>query len=204
MPAKRPVPKTAAKAKPSPPSPKSAGEVHVALLRGINVGGKNPLPMADLVAVFEAAGCRDVRTYIQSGNVLFRASTATRKGLAQAVTSAIERRLGLAIPVVLRSAQELRTAERTNPYARKAGADEDALHVMFLADAPAKAAVAGLDPRRSPPDEFTVVGRDVFLRCPNGMARTKLTNAYFDSKLATVSTVRNWRTLRKLIELAGA
>jgi len=188
---------------PAKRTPKTAADVHIALLRGINVGGKNPLPMADLVAVFEAASCRDVRTYIQSGNVLFRASATTRKGLAQAVSSAIERRLRLTIPVVLRSAEELRAAERANPFAR-AGADEDALHVMFLADAPTKAAVAGLDPRRSPPDEFTVVGREVFLRCPNGMARSKLTNAYFDSKLATVSTVRNWRTLRKLIELAGA
>jgi uncharacterized protein (DUF1697 family) len=73
---------------------------------------------------------------------------------------------------------------------------------MFLADAPARAAVAGLDSRRSPPDEFAVVGREIYLRLPHGVARTKLTNAWFDSRLATTSTMRNWRTVLKLVELA--
>ena len=75
---------------------------------------------------------------------------------------------------------------------------------MFLADEPEKRAVAKLDAKRSPPDEFAVVGREIYMRLPSGVARTKLTNAYFDAQLATISTVRNWRTVLKLIELANA
>ena len=181
----------------------SAGrsDVHIGLLRGINVGGKNKLPMDELVGLFAEAGCSDVKTYIQSGNVVFRAVPRIVARLAERVSGRIERRLGLRVPVVLRTAQELERVARTNPFLA-AGADPELLHVMFLADEPAKAAVAGLDAKRSPPDEFAVVGREIYLRCPQGMARTKLTNAYFDAKLATISTVRNWRTVTKLIELA--
>jgi len=79
----------------------------------------------------------------------------------------------------------------------------DPLNVYFLADMPDPAAVKSLDPERSPGDTFVVKGREVFLHLPNGMARTKLTNAYFDSKLKTVSTARNWKTVGKLVELMG-
>jgi len=190
----------------SPKKTRSSGpggkaDTHVALLRGINVGGKNKLPMDELVGLFAGAGCSDVKTYIQSGNVVFRATPKIATRLAERVSERIERSLGLRVPVVLRSAQELERVARTNPFLA-AGADPEVLHVMFLADQPAKAAVTGLDPKRSPPDEFAVVGREIYLRCPQGMARTKLTNAYFDAKLATISTVRNWRTVTKLIELA--
>jgi uncharacterized protein (DUF1697 family) len=183
-------------------SPRGARSKYVALMRGINVGGKNMLPMAVLVELFSELGCSDVCTYVQSGNVVFGATEAVAKTLPEAVAKVIERRRKLKVPVVLRSARELERVAAANPYLR-AGVDPIELHVMFLADAPAKAAVAGLDGKRSPPDEFVVAGRDVYLRLPSGMARTKLSNAYFDSRLATVSTVRNWRTVLKLVEMTA-
>ncbi|MFN7134888.1 MAG: DUF1697 domain-containing protein, partial [Myxococcales bacterium] len=88
----------------------------------------------------------------------------------------------------------------TNPFVA-AGAAEDSLHVVFLADAPSPTKLATLDPARSPPDRFEVRGRDIYLHCPNGFARTKLTNAWFDARLGTVSTVRNWKTVQKLLTL---
>ena len=179
-----------------------AGDLYVALLRGINVGGKNRLSMKDLVAIFAEAGCDDVQTYIQSGNVVFRAAEAHASRIPARITTAISGRLGFRAPVVMRTAGELRTIARGNPFLR-AGADPDALHVMFLSDRPPPRKVAALDPKRSPPDEFEVRGREIYLRCPNGVARTKLTNAYFDTKLSTTSTMRNWRTVLKLVELAG-
>ena len=109
---------------------------HVALLRGINVGGKNMLPMATLVELFAAAGCTDVRTYIQSGNVVFAASAKIAARLGVVLTKAIERELGLSVPLVLRSADELAAAAAQNPFVKQ-GVDEDALHLAFLADAPA-------------------------------------------------------------------
>jgi uncharacterized protein (DUF1697 family) len=176
---------------------------NVALLRGVNVGGKNCVPMVKLAQVFVDAGCTDVRTYIQSGNVIFQASQSKLKTLPGLITKRIEENLGCKIPVVLRSAEELGETIRNNPFI-KAGAAEETLHVYFLAGSPDARSVTSLDPARSLPDVFVVRGRDIYLQMPNGMGRTKLTNAYFDSKLATVSTARNWRTVRNLFELMQA
>jgi len=175
---------------------------YVALLRGINVGGKHLLPMRDLVPLFGEAGCSDARAYIQSGNVVFHARPALARRVPALIGKAVEDRFGLRVPVVVRNADELRAVTKGNPFL-KGGADIATLHVAFLADSPSAAAVAALDPDRSPPDRFAVRGREIYLQYPNGAARTKLTNQYFDSRLSTTSTARNWRTVLKLLELAG-
>jgi uncharacterized protein (DUF1697 family) len=174
----------------------------VALLRGINVGGRNLLPMKHLVRLFEAAGCTGVRTYIQSGNVIFGASPAKAEKLPARITAAIAGEFGHQTPVLLRTVQELGETIRNNPFA-PAGAAENWLHVLFLASLPDAGGVAALDADRSPGDAYAVRGRAIYLQCPNGVAKTKLTNAYFDARLATVSTGRNWRTVRTLFDLAG-
>jgi uncharacterized protein (DUF1697 family) len=179
------------------------GNVHVALLRGVNVGGKNKLPMKELAAIFTDAGASDVQTYIQSGNVVLRAGAALARRLPAAVAAAISKRFGFEVPVVMRTAGELREVTRQNPFSR-AGAEVRSLHVAFLASRPDPARAGSLDADRSPPDRFELQGREIYLHCPNGIARTKLTNAYFDSRLATTSTVRNWKTVLKLVELSGA
>jgi uncharacterized protein (DUF1697 family) len=173
--------------------------MHVALLRGINVGGKNPLPMKELVRMFQAAGCENVHTYIQSGNVIFDAPTGNSK-ICDSVSASIEKRFGYRIPVILRTAPELRKVIGGNPFLKSA-VDLKALHVYFLAQAPGARAIASLDPARSAPDAFHVLGQEIYLHLPNGMGRSKLSNAYFDSKLATVSTARNWATVLKLAEM---
>ena len=181
---------------------KSTKSPHIALLRGINVGGKNKLPMASLVPLFVEAGCRQVRTYIQSGNVLFLCSDAVAKKLPDQVSAAIKKSFGLGVPVILRSLAELSHAAQNNPYL-KDQVDPKQLQLMCLADKPSAKQIAALDARRSPPDSFVVQGRDIYLNLPNGAARSKLSNAYFDSKLQTVSTARNWNTVLKLMELAS-
>lgn len=174
----------------------------LAFLRGINVGGKNKLPMKDLADMFINAGCKDVRTFIQSGNVIFDAPSKLVRTLPELVGARIKDQFGYQIPVVLRTAEELQEALAGNPFLKN-GADENTLHLMFLADAPPSPLIQQLDPDRSPPDRFVVRGKDIYLHLPKGVADTKLTNAYFDSKLKTVSTGRNWRTVTKLVELAG-
>ena len=176
---------------------------NVALLRGINVGGKNKLPMADLVAMFREVGCDDVRTYIQSGNVVFSAGPDLVGDIPSLISASIMDQFGYSIPVVTRTASEFEEIVRANPFA-ETGAEANRLHVMFLADLPDRAHVEALDPNRSPSDEFAVLGREVFLHFPNGVARSKLTNAYFDSSLSTTSTSRNWRTVGKLLEMVSA
>jgi uncharacterized protein (DUF1697 family) len=158
------------------------------------------LPMKELAEIFATTGCTDVVTYIQSGNVIFCAEDKVAKGLGDAITKQVEKRFGLKVPVVLRSASELEVVIRGNPFL-KACAAEEMLHVLFLADRPSADLVGGLDAARSAPDEFAVIGRDIYMKLVTGAAKTKLTNAYFDSKLKTVSTMRNWRTVLKLAEM---
>lgn len=177
-------------------------DIHIALLRGINVGGKNKLLMRDLSALFVETGCEDVRTYIQSGNVVFRAGQALAGRVPEIIGEATSERFGFRVPVLTRTRAELAAIVRENPFLR-AGADTEELHVGFLARRPEAAAADALDPDRSLPDEFAVVGREVYFHCHFGLARTKLTTRYFESKLSTTMTVRNWRTVSRLHGMVG-
>jgi uncharacterized protein (DUF1697 family) len=175
-------------------------EVCVALLRGINVGGRHLVPMKDLVRIFEAAGATDVRTYVQSGNVVVRTPPALAARLAEDVARAVEARFGFAVPVIVRTAQDLARVAAGNPFL-KAGAAPETLHVAFLADAPGKERAAALAARCVPPEDLRVRGREVYLHLPNGVGRTKLTSPVLDGTLGTISTLRNWRTVLALVEM---
>lgn len=177
-----------------------AASTYIALLRGINVGGKNKLPMKDLASLFTHAGCNDVRTYIQSGNVIFHAPSRVAQQLPVQIAQQIEKRFGFKIPVVLRTTEQLASVIHNNPFL-PAGVPQEQLHVYFLADLPQASHIAQLDPNRSTPDVYLLRGQEIYLQLPNGMARTKLTNAYFDAKLSTICTARNWNTVLKLYEL---
>ena len=176
---------------------------HVALLRGINVGGKNRLRMTDLKSLFLRAGCVGVRTYIQSGNVVFRTAESQVEQVLKYVRAELVRRLGSEIPIVLRTGDDLASVVTGNPFSA-ATVDSRSLHVGFLPRIPSGCRVSNLEQYRSPPDEFAVRNREIYLHLPNGVARTKLTNAYFDRDLGLPSTFRNWRTVRKLAELSGS
>ena len=155
--------------------------------------------MADLKDLFTSAGCAAVRTYIQSGNAVFEATHDLAEAVPEIVTVAIRRRFGYESAVVLRSGEELRQVVTSNPF--DTSGDPRFLHVAFLNDTPSAEAISRLDPERSPPDEFVVRGRNVYLRYPNGVARSKLTNEYLAAQLQTVSTMRNWRTVLRLLEM---
>ena len=174
---------------------------YVALLRGINNVGSRRLLMSDLAAVFQEAGCEDVRTYIASGNVVYRASAALARRVPALVEAAIAARSGFQSPVVTRTAAEMDAIVQANPYAREAAKNHKLVHVAFLRDRPSAAQVSALDPDRSPPDTFVVKGREVYLHLPNGVARSKLSTMWLDAKLGTVSTSRNWRTVLTLREM---
>jgi uncharacterized protein (DUF1697 family) len=146
---------------------KVAAARHVALLRGINVGGKNMLPMKELVGMFVAAGCRDVTTYIQSGNVVFSADVRVVVGLGSLIAARVEERFGLRIPVALRTAVEMERVIAGNPFLPDE-AGEEMVHVCFLADLPSADRVAGLDVGRSSPDAFAVAGREIYMRLVKG------------------------------------
>lgn len=175
----------------------AATKNYVALMRGINVGGKHLVPMKMLAEMFAGAGCEQVRTYIQSGNVVFAASPAVAREIAERIGREIRKRLGHEAPVVVRSAEQFAAVIENNPFAKRKDF-ENFSHVLFCADKLSPANVKKLDPQRSPGDEFVCHEQEIYLWAPHGVGKTKLTNAYFDAVLKTICTSRNWRTVMKL------
>jgi uncharacterized protein (DUF1697 family) len=173
---------------------------HLALLRGVNVGGKRKLPMRALEGAFMLTGATEVATYIQSGNVVFE-SDRPAEACAEA-SEAIEEKFGFRPAVIHRSAAAWRAMIDENPFVA-AGIPTETLHVACLEETPAPDASAALDPQAFLPDEFSLGGADVYLRLPNGVARSALTNAVLDRAFGTVSTMRNWRTAVRLLELVA-
>ena len=170
---------------------------YIALLRGVNVGKGRKVPMHDLRALFDSLGHADVRTYIQSGNVVFTTTARTPARVRSAIEQGIGRDFGLDVAVLLRTRADLAKVLERNPFGAEA-------YITFLDDLPDRKRVAALDPAPYSPDEFVVHGREVFVRCPNGYGRTKINNTFFERKLATKATTRNWKTVTTLHEWSAA
>jgi uncharacterized protein (DUF1697 family) len=174
----------------------------VALLRGINVGGRASIKMDTLRDVFAQLGHRDVQTYVQSGNVMFTSLLTEPSQIGEEAQQRIALDLGVNVTVIIRTAAELEAILRNNPYiARKA--DPAKLHVTFLAEQPEMNRSKSLNSDFGRPDELSIDGREVYLHCPNGYGTTKLNNTYLERRLAVPATTRNWKTVTKLRELTS-
>jgi uncharacterized protein (DUF1697 family) len=173
----------------------------VALLRGINLGSRNRVAMADLRKLFADLGYPDAVTHLQSGNVVFT-SRAARPN-ARAIEKRLKDDLGHEIAVVLRTRDELAAVVEGNPLPEST-TDGARFMVSFLADKPDPARVKEIDPDLSAPDRFRVVGREVYMWLPNGLHKSKLSNALWERSFKTVATMRNWNTVTKLLELADS
>ena len=172
------------------------------MLRGINLGGRRRVAMDDLRTLVRGLGADDVRTYVQSGNVVFRSRKASST-LVREVEESIRRSLGPDVAVVLRTKEELAEVVGGNPFLGS-GIDAAKLHVTFLAEVPDADRVSELGEQRVGSDEFRAVGREIYLHCPNGYGRTKLSNARLERQLAVAATTRNWKTVTALADLASA
>jgi uncharacterized protein (DUF1697 family) len=178
-------------------------QTYISILRGINVSGQRKILMADLKALYESLGLSDVRTYIQSGNVVFATDmTASNTDLARTLEQAIAKQYLFNVPVIVRNTAEMRQILETNPFARREGIQTEKLHVTFLAEAPPVKELEKVRALNYSPDEFVISGTEVFLHCPGGYGETKLSNKFFENKLKVSATTRNWNTVNKLVELA--
>jgi uncharacterized protein (DUF1697 family) len=174
--------------------------IYAVLLRGINVGGKAKVPMAALRDVCAAAGCEDVVTYIQSGNVVLKSGLSEQK-LQAALEAAIAAEFGFGPAVMIRTADEMAAVLGHNPYP---DADENSIHVGFLHAPPAAKTAQCLARIDCAPEQVTAVGRDLYLSLPNGMGRANLPVQVERCLRPAPVTVRNWRTVTKLVELSRA
>ncbi len=170
---------------------------YVALLRGVNVGGRSSLAMADLRRIAEGCGFEDVSTYVQSGNVVFRAP-GSAAAVAKALRSAIAAETPLHPEVAVRTAAQLAKVVEDCPFDDTAN-----VHVTFLVDG-ASATKPTVDPDDFAPERFDVRGTQVYLYLPNGIGRSKLAQALGKGAAKTAGTTRNWRTVTKLLDLVTA
>lgn len=176
--------------------------VYVSMLRAVNVGGTSSIKMEALRAVYESLGLSDVRTLLQSGNVLFRSNLGNRQALVRRIAQEIERQLHLKVEVILRTLAEVATIVERGPILSPR-ADSRKLLVMFLSgvpDAAAQAALTKWHKSKELKEMMELRGPEIYLYYPDGVGRSKLTSAVIEGKLDTPGTARNWNTLVKLVE----
>jgi len=171
----------------------------VVMLRGINVSGRNRLAMEDLRAIIADAGGTDVQTYIQSGNAVF-ISGRPSSAIVKALERGLQDLLGNRVPVLVRTKEELARVIGANPYLPRH--DPKVLHVTFMEAQPDTAAVESVSTKKTDVDQLQVIGREVYLLCPNGYGQTKLTNTFFERRFGSGATTRNWRTITTLGRMA--
>jgi uncharacterized protein (DUF1697 family) len=177
---------------------------YIALLRGINVSGKNPITMAELRNSFSGLGFTGVQTYLQSGNVVFSTVKSEEGKLAAVIQKRIAHDLGLEIPVLVISAQELDAIVKSNPLWPVSGGDERLLHGTFLFLPVAPAGFQMLKLPAIEGERAVLAGKVILLHCPHGYGKTKLNNGYFERALKVPATTRNWRTVLALQELCAS
>jgi len=176
-------------------------KTYLALLRGINVSGHKMIRMDELKRVLGEWGLTGIRTYIQSGNLVFDSDNNDPIDLAAGIAGKIFERFGFTVPVIIRTMEELENICRNNPLFDENQMNADKMHVTFLSEKPDRAKENSLKENIFLPDEFVVKGKEVYLYCPNGYGRTKLTNQFFESKLKVTATTRNWRTVGELLRI---
>jgi uncharacterized protein (DUF1697 family) len=171
---------------------------YISMLRGINVGGNKRIKMDDLRKSFEGLGFEQVKTYIQSGNVVFRAGKASPVALGKKVEAMIVSDFGFSASVIVRTAAELGEAIAANPFLTQRGIDHEKLHVVFLSDFPTVAALKKLSEFTVAPDQSQCVGKEIFLYLPNGFSASSLWKVPWEKALAVATTTRNWKTVNGL------
>lgn len=175
----------------------------LSILRGINVGGRRKILMADLKDLYEALNFTEVTTYIQSGNVVFQTEEkGSNTAIANKINTAIANKYDFDVPILVRTKAEIENTIATNPFVKNDEVDSKTLHVTFLAEMPEQDKIDAIKSLDFSPDAFEIIGTDVFIQCEK-YGRTKLNNNFFEKKLKVSATTRNWKTVNKLLEMSN-
>jgi uncharacterized protein (DUF1697 family) len=174
----------------------------ISMLRGINVGGRKKIRMPELKDLYESLNFANVVTYVQSGNVIFDCAEGDAAQIARLIEAEIARAFGYAVKVFMRDKDRFEQITEGNPFTSERNEDPAKLHVTFLSGLPSERALGDLVVPADIADEFVVFDKEVYLFCPNGYGRTKLSNSFFERKLSLLTTTRNWKTVNALYGLA--
>ena len=166
---------------------------YIAMLRGINVGRGKMVKMERLRTLFAGLGFGEVKTYVQSGNVVFQAERKSPAELTRTIEAKIQRDFGFIVPVLIKMSKELAQIVRANPLLRVKGIDVSKLHVTFLSDAPPKTAAEVLEDLATTRERFRILNREIYLYCPDGYGNSKLTNNTIEKKFSLVAAVYDHR-----------
>ncbi|MGD2035143.1 MAG: DUF1697 domain-containing protein, partial [Bacteroidales bacterium] len=177
-------------------------ETYIAFLRGINVSGQKLINMADLRAHLEELGFSNVQTYIQSGNIVFTCRNPEKRALEQLIEQKISEKYHFEVPVAVLNRDELTALANENPFLKVPEKETDKLYVTILFEEPPGENVDHLYPPDDGPDEFVLMKGRVYLFLPNGYGMTKLNNNFFEHRLKVRASTRNWKTIRKLLDMA--
>ncbi len=165
--------------------------------------GHNSIKMTDLSLLYKRLGYTENKTYIQSGNVIFKSrGLLTEKETAQQIEAEILRKFRYSVPVMIRSVIELRGLFEKNPYLSEPGFDASKMAVVFLHDEVTDTQMEIMRNISYPPDKYQISGREIFIYCPNGFGRTKLYTNFFEDKMKVTGTARNWKTVTTILGLA--
>jgi|SRR5579863_1264368 len=175
---------------------------YISLIRGINVGGHKQVKMDRLQAMFEVLGFEQVRTYIQSGNVVFKAAKRSPAELSKKIEEEILAEFGFPASVMTRTPQELRTAIQKNPFLKECKSDPAKVHIAFLSEPPKAEAVEKVGALATQGEQLRHSGREIYLYYRDGMGRAKLTGSVLEKTLSVTATARNWNTVNRLYQMA--
>lgn len=178
-------------------------QTYISLLRGINVNGQKLIKMDALRALYERVGFQDVQSYLQSGNVIFKAATQSPAQLAAKLMQAIQDCFGFEVPILVLEPLQLQGALKENPFSQKEHFDSKQLYFTFLYESASLDDFAAVVAKKSDTEELMFAGRQVYLYCPNGYGKTKLSNNFIENKLKVLATTRNWKTVDALYTLAS-
>ena len=176
---------------------------YISILRGINVGGRKLIKMDALRKLYEGLGFQHVRSYIQSGNVIFTGDDVELCKLEQRISQQIEKDFGFEAPVIVLTVDKLKDIIENNPFLADPNKDLSFLHVTFLSSTPNRFDPKAIEAKKQKEEAFVFSGDVVYLYCPNGYAKTKLTNNFLESVLKVRATTRNWKTTVELLKTAG-
>jgi uncharacterized protein (DUF1697 family) len=175
---------------------------YISILRGINLGGHNTIKMDDLKKMFAEQGFSNVQTYIQSGNIVYQCKKTDTKELETVIKNKIEVHFGFDVPVITLTFDDLKKVASSNPFLNDETKDISYFHITFLADKPQIENFTKIKNGNYQPDQFQLIEKAVYLYCPNGYGKTKLSNKFLENKLKVVATTRNWKTTNELISIA--
>lgn len=179
-------------------------KTYIALLRGINVSGHNKVKMADLKQLFINLNFDNITTYIQSGNVIFSSSENEISKIEENIKDAIKKKFDYDVKVLVITKQDIEKIFASNPFLENQDPDITKMCVTFLSDLPTSENMLKLEKHTSNyTDEYKINEKHIFLHCPSGFAKTKLTNNLIERKLKLDATSRNWKTITKLVELSN-